>query len=937
MPILRLTGGLALALLVLAGIVAAHENHAAKGPAAAVDEPHSPADEIPTTYQPIRLLDAGDAKAGSTALRKIREAKARGLDYPGMLWHAVEEEYLQRRARAKAALGGLAKAGGSDSSSATVIDTTLFVDDDTTVGKGNDVALGSCNSSGDDTAEDAWYQLALPTPSRLTAWTSCAQANGLPGYDTRLAVLDENLSLLACNDDSPLCSYPDYQSRIEDLLLDAGTYYVVVDGYNGNAGPYRLNVQWSEEPAVCFGSDAETATAIDVLPFSHSGDNSAGCDDVLVDCELQTDASGPDDWYRLDLDTSVLLDVSTVCGEDALDTRLAVLDANLSVLYCNDDDPLCRFHQSRIEDAHLDPGIYYVVVDSPADQKGPYTVEVDTTHAPPGPAVDLLPDIVVVRDDLYDNEIDTTIEPGRVHLRLSNATANLGQGKLYLYGVAPEEPTPTHEVRQRVWRDDGTWFDRSAGQFVYHPGHNHIHIEGWAQYNLREILPEDGVGELLASGTKTSFCIIDLRVEDSTLPGFVEGGEFQGCSSTIQGLSVGWADIYSKSLVDQWIDVTDVPDGEYWLESVVDPQDHVLESDESNNVARIKVTIGAPAPINPDPYEPNVDLSEVESRPVGGYNSPNLGPCAPTATLDSLTIHESGNEDLFRFYLPAVGAPGDFVRIDFLHAQGDLDLELLDAGGTALELSNGVDDQEVLSLENRPSGWYLVRVFGWSGATSPAYSLNIDPSANGAPEVTVTDPPAGDVSLLQAVENYTVTWTATDPEENELWASVWVNENPQLDGNEFFLETSLNTPGELGAYVISTTYLPLGQYHVYVELTDGGTTTGDWSEGTFTLVAQPTAAPVVHRTRLLPPTPNPFNPSTLLRLELAHEADLRWRVYDQRGARVRTLVEGRLAAGEHQKRWDGTDDSGRVVSSGVYYAVVRGDGVDLTRKLVLLK
>lgn len=878
--------------------------------------------------------------SSSGAVEQIRAAKEHGERYLGMIWHQAEAEYLAARAEAEAAKA-LHKAGGSGPATATAVLAHPFVDVGSTVGQGNDLMAGSCLSGGADSSEDAWYTVTFTTPVLLQAWIRCASSGGASDFDSRLAVLDQNLALRACNDDAPDCPQPYYQSRISDLLLDPGTYFVVVDGYNGASGTFELHLDWVEDPVVCTGSDASNATEISLLPFTDTSTTVGACDDLLVDCELQTASSGPDRWYRVAFDVSVLLDVRTACEAGALDTRVAVLDASLQTLFCNDDDPLCPTHQSEIEQATLDPGEYYIVVDSPEGEGGAYTVEIDTTHAPVGPVRALLPDIVVIENDLYDHVIDTNVVAGRTHLRLSNATANLGEGKLYLYGVPPANPQlTTHEVRQRVWRSDGSWYDRAAGQFVYHPGHNHIHIEGWAQYNLREILPGDGVGPILASGTKTSFCILDLRVQDDSLPGFDPSGEFYGCNSTVQGLSVGWADIYSRGLADQWIDVTGIADGTYWLESLADPAGHIEETDETNNAARIRVTIGEPAPVNPDPFEPNESIAAVLARPIGQNNSPHLGPCAPSRTLGGLTLHQSGDEDFFRFYLPAQGTASDFVRIDFVHALGDLELELFDEPGSLLAQSIGSTNTESIPLEGRAAGWYTARVYGYGGATHPAYTLTIDPPQSASPVVTVTSPPPGDTAIVQGIDSYTVRWSASDPDGNPLWASVWVNDVPILDGSETFLETSLNTPGEPGGYVLSSTYLPVGTYWVYVRITDGGSFTGAWSEGTLTLGAQPVAAPPPHgitRTHLLPAAPNPFNPSTTLELELAQDADLTWSIHDLRGAKVRTLVGGHLHAGRHLRRWDGRDDTGAPVASGVYYAVVRGVGVDLSRKLVLLK
>src|SRR5690606_15808717 len=117
--------------------------------------------------------------------------------------------------------------------------------------------------------------------------------------------------------------------------------------------------------------------------------------------------------------------------------------------------------------------------------------------------------------------------------------------------------------------------------------------------------------------------------------------------------------------------------GTYWLESVVDPDNHFIELDDTNNIARILVNLSDdtnPNVLTPDAYEPNDSRTAVAGRPTGASNSPNLGPVGPETTLSGLTIDSSGNDDYFRFYLPATGTSSDFVRINFSHPQGDLDL-----------------------------------------------------------------------------------------------------------------------------------------------------------------------------------------------------------------------------------------------------------------------
>jgi probable HAF family extracellular repeat protein len=88
--------------------------------------------------------------------------------------------------------------------------------------------------------------------------------------------------------------------------------------------------------------------------------------------------------------------------------------------------------------------------------------------------------------------------------------------------------------------------------------------------------------------------------------------------------------------------------------------------------------------------------------------------------------------------------------------------------------------------------------------------------------------------------------------------------------------------------------------------------------------------------------PNPFNPVTALRYQLPVGGDVQLTIYDILGRKVRSLVHQRQSAGQYLVRWDGTNDAGEPVSSGVYLyrlTVNRTNGNPFvkTRKMVLLK
>jgi photosystem II stability/assembly factor-like uncharacterized protein len=83
--------------------------------------------------------------------------------------------------------------------------------------------------------------------------------------------------------------------------------------------------------------------------------------------------------------------------------------------------------------------------------------------------------------------------------------------------------------------------------------------------------------------------------------------------------------------------------------------------------------------------------------------------------------------------------------------------------------------------------------------------------------------------------------------------------------------------------------------------------------------------------------PNPFNPLTLISYELPAETDVSLTIYNVSGQRVRTLVSGRQSTGTHKVQWDGRDERGNQVSSGVYLYRLEAGSFSETRKMLLAK
>ncbi len=83
--------------------------------------------------------------------------------------------------------------------------------------------------------------------------------------------------------------------------------------------------------------------------------------------------------------------------------------------------------------------------------------------------------------------------------------------------------------------------------------------------------------------------------------------------------------------------------------------------------------------------------------------------------------------------------------------------------------------------------------------------------------------------------------------------------------------------------------------------------------------------------------PNPFNPETVIAFELPHAGEVAISIYNVLGEQVRKLSSGYMAAGRHRVTFDGKNDSGEPLSSGVYFYRMQSDDFSSTKKMVLLK
>jgi len=133
--------------------------------------------------------------------------------------------------------------------------------------------------------------------------------------------------------------------------------------------------------------------------------------------------------------------------------------------------------------------------------------------------------------------------------------------------------------------------------------------------------------------------------------------------------------------------------------------------------------------------------------------------------------------------------------------------------------------------------------------------------------------------------------------------------------------------------VNNVVYAPIEEAGVYAAFTsETRTDVGDDGSGDDERGDLPS-----YRFNLSQNYPNPFNPVTTIEYSVPSRAHVRIEIYDVLGRKVRTLVNETKQAGSYRAEWNGVDDAGRPVSTGVYLYRCKADKITQTKKMLLLK
>lgn len=445
-----------------------------------------------------------------------------------------------------------------------------------------------CNTES-DAIEDI-YTFTIPDSLASTGFIAMSMGRDGNEYDTVLYLLKGNCSdsaeQVVCSDDASPPS--DFGSRIQ-TILSPGTYFLVLTGFDSTQfGPYLLKYRFSGTTCIpnCDGAFCGSDLC---------GGNCGSCG-TNETCSAEKRCSATVCVPSCDFTDDNGNTTAKVCGSDGCGGK------------CGDcpGHELCTYPAGQCYTGAICNHMAPVCSGCSADQYCGADCECHRlTDARPDFVVDeeMLRDEILFTAETFRDTSCAVVEGclGGIGLRrlMRFSTAVINQGQA---AFVPPPPQTRPDL------------------FVYSACHGHYHFEYFSNYTL-----VDPHGNIVLVGHKMGFCMEDTFPYTNLQNPNQPCGKVHTCD--YQGISVGWADVYGNSLDCQWLDITNIPAGNYKLVVAINEHRFFDEMSFSNNRAEIDVMIGE------DDRFPN---SKALSSSTGG-NDYGLN-TASRSTLSFLTL-----------------------------------------------------------------------------------------------------------------------------------------------------------------------------------------------------------------------------------------------------------------------------------------------------------
>lgn len=517
--------------------------------------------------------------------------------------------------------------------------------------------------------------------------------------------------------------------------------------------------------------------------------------------------------------------------------------------------------------------------------------------------------------------------------------ANSGDGVTLSIGLASGNIIPCNEIVDGASWEDGGGIDEvtatSRNQCTdpaVHPGHGdgNRSLQRRSNGNDTDRSADDFAVAVRTPGAGapcvlSAPCVADLSVD----PCVPSGNQTVKVSVRVTSAPAGWtAKVFFKlEAAAVWDSVAAAPAPDSLLVATLPGRPNlsrvlywVRASDPDGNPVKLPPA-GAAAPAQ----------YHVGALPIASIQSPTLADSCASSSLvgkavavRAIVTHERHEFDTHYFHVQRGTAPGSAIRVF------DPSGEFAPGRGDSVEVAGIVDEVDCQTRIVLQSGCgrvlaihrpFFARVLSSVAAAALEENESMLVRIPG-PLVVAALPDSSGGDFEWRVSGVTGdAWIGGDTFTPD---GIGYSYSPQL-GRVLDSVTGIVAPRALdgGDPAVRLRLEPRRDYDVDLEYTD----------------VEETPVPLVRPARIARNTPNPFNPRTTIEYEIAAASSVRLRIFDASGRVVRTLLQGetQLTAGAHRTPWDGRDDAGNPVSSGLY--VVRLDAGDevATRKIVLLR
>ncbi|HVM10843.1 MAG TPA: plastocyanin/azurin family copper-binding protein [Actinomycetota bacterium] len=187
----------------------------------------------------------------------------------------------------------------------------------------------------------------------------------------------------------------------------------------------------------------------------------------------------------------------------------------------------------------------------------------------------------------YSCTPDETLDGEAIRcLRFSFGLSNVGPGPFVIRGDGGNS-TDVRPLFQCVERADGSALSRPAGSQQFHPQHLHNHYLDLIELDLQRADPQAGTMTPVGDGRKLGYSPIEQAIGDWYAFDQIPGTNNLACAGGDRrfALSIGWGDGYRYQRIGNFVDFGTNLDGHYVVRLKIDPLNHVLESDERDNIA----------------------------------------------------------------------------------------------------------------------------------------------------------------------------------------------------------------------------------------------------------------------------------------------------------------------------------------------------------------